>query len=251
MGDHGRLRLLFVDDSRFFREAFIASFGGPGSLYDIVEAEDAEQALDILARDSVDAALVDLLLPRMTGTELVERMRADERYASLPIVMMSTSDASALAQIAQEAGADGFIPKPFDLDGLHTVLDAALSAREVELPEPAGACITAQAMLESIPHIAMIVDENHEVVMANDLFYEATGTGIGECRLHCVSLVHGGRGAPPDCPLRESARTGRPVEREIGDTVLGRALVSVYPIDATVQGRGRVYLHIARPVGAG
>jgi class 3 adenylate cyclase/CheY-like chemotaxis protein len=79
----------------------------------VLTAGSGAEALDVLHRQDVDLVLLDIVMPGMDGYQVCRAIRADERLAFLPVVMITASgDQERLA--ALEAGADDFVAKPFD-----------------------------------------------------------------------------------------------------------------------------------------
>ncbi|HEX7097051.1 MAG TPA: response regulator [Acidimicrobiales bacterium] len=113
---------LVVDDSRATRTMLRGMLTKLG--FDVVEASHGVEALERLGTldTSVDFALVDWNMPEMDGLELVRSLRAERRYAELPVMMVTAeSDATQMAR-ALMAGADEYALKPIDLEGLETKL---------------------------------------------------------------------------------------------------------------------------------
>lgn len=81
--------------------------------YRVVGAPSGEAGLAVLAEDPVDVVLLDIVMPGMDGYEVCRRIRADERTAFLPVVMITASGDQEKV-LAIDAGADDFITKPFD-----------------------------------------------------------------------------------------------------------------------------------------
>lgn len=79
----------------------------------VLTATSGAEALTLLESEDVDVVLLDLLMPGMDGHEVCRRIRADERTAFLPVVMV-TASGSQQRLTALEAGADDFVTKPFD-----------------------------------------------------------------------------------------------------------------------------------------
>ena len=105
-------RVLIVDDSTSVRQQVSLALSGAG--YDVVEAIDGVDGADIIARGGDFAAVIcDVNMPRMNGLEMVERVRADGKNARLPILMLTTEGQPGLIQRAKQAGAKGWIVKPF------------------------------------------------------------------------------------------------------------------------------------------
>jgi class 3 adenylate cyclase len=81
--------------------------------YDVIAAGDGEQALDLVARGAPDLVLLDVMMPGLDGYAVCARLRENDDTALLPVIMVTSSDGSEKTK-AIEAGADDFIPKPFD-----------------------------------------------------------------------------------------------------------------------------------------
>ena len=81
--------------------------------YRVLTASSGEAGLAVLGREAVDVVLLDILMPGIDGYEVCRRIRADERTAFLPVVMITASGAQEKV-LAIEAGADDFLSKPFD-----------------------------------------------------------------------------------------------------------------------------------------
>ena len=108
--------ILAVDDSPSMRRmvAHVLRTGG----YQVLEAEDGEDALRILRSQRVDAVLTDQNMPRMDGLALVRRLRSLEEYSRTPIMLLTTESSPEMKQKGREAGATGWMVKPFDPDRL-------------------------------------------------------------------------------------------------------------------------------------
>src|SRR3712207_6163065 len=81
--------------------------------YHVRTAGSGRQALDELAKADIDLVLLDIVMPDMDGYQVCRAIRADERLAYLPVVMITASD-NQQRLAALEAGADDFVAKPFD-----------------------------------------------------------------------------------------------------------------------------------------
>lgn len=92
-------------------------------------AGSAEEALQILLGQSVSALVTDLHLPSMNGFELVSRVRAQPRYADLPIVMISGDSDPETPRNALRAGVNAFFPKPYSPSAVRQKLEQLIHAR--------------------------------------------------------------------------------------------------------------------------
>ena len=107
-------RILIVDDEKDFRE-FIASTLKEMGL-DVLEAASGSEALDVLSKESVTAVLADLVMPQMSGLELLRNIR--KRWPLVKVVILSGYGTVQNAVEAMKLGAFSFILKPLDVDDL-------------------------------------------------------------------------------------------------------------------------------------
>jgi diguanylate cyclase (GGDEF)-like protein len=82
--------------------------------FDVTVAHDGQEALEVIADDLPDLALLDVMMPRIDGVELCRRLRSDPLTASLPVIMLTAKSLSADKVVGLTAGADDYIIKPFD-----------------------------------------------------------------------------------------------------------------------------------------
>lgn len=111
------MKALLVEDSRAMRTfmgTIVRKLG--------IEVHEAEHGLDALDRidslDALDLLLVDWNMPEMNGYELVKHLRADETYAAMRIVMVTSESDLENMVSALEAGADEYLMKPFSAEEL-------------------------------------------------------------------------------------------------------------------------------------
>ncbi|MGH7409978.1 MAG: response regulator [Candidatus Methylomirabilis sp.] len=83
------------------------------SNYVLVEAHDGEAALDALTRQRPDLILMDVQLPKLSGLEVIRRIRADPALTQVPVIAITSFALSGDDQRALEAGSNAYIPKPF------------------------------------------------------------------------------------------------------------------------------------------
>lgn len=103
-------RILIVDDSSTVRKLMSNILQVEG--YEILEANDGAQALEVLAQESVDLAIIDLNMPQMDGIELIETIRQGEGDPDLPIIMLTTQTDEESRRKGLSAGANVFLVKP-------------------------------------------------------------------------------------------------------------------------------------------
>jgi CheY-like chemotaxis protein len=102
--------ILVVDDDAIQRELYVEVLQRAG--YACLEAADGEHALDSLRGDaSVEAVLLDRRMPRLDGLETLKRLKADERLASLPVILQTANAEGSEVQEIMAAGAYYYLPK--------------------------------------------------------------------------------------------------------------------------------------------
>jgi CheY-like chemotaxis protein len=115
-------RILVCDDDASLRELVRAVLG---PRYAFTEAADGKEALAAVRADPPDLLVLDIMLPGLGGLEVLAAIRADERIAELPVVVITAWN-HAEAE-AWSAGADRVVTKPFDPDVLSTAVEELLS----------------------------------------------------------------------------------------------------------------------------
>ncbi len=117
MSDYNPI-ILIVDDIVANRVTLVELLEGQG--YQLVEAEDGPTALRLVAETPPDLVLLDVMMPGMDGFEVCRKIRAELRTKEVPIVMVTALGDQASRLTGFEAGADGYVTKPFDLAELRS-----------------------------------------------------------------------------------------------------------------------------------
>jgi DNA-binding response OmpR family regulator len=94
--------------------------------YDVVQAHDGEQALQLALEQPPDLAVLDIMMPKLDGYELTRKLRVDERTRTMPIILLTALAQDADVAHGFEAGADDYIRKPFNPDELLARVRAVL-----------------------------------------------------------------------------------------------------------------------------
>ena len=109
-------RILTVDDSRTMRDLLMVALTQAG--YEVLQAEDGLLGLQVLQNESVDLIITDINMPRLDGFGFIEGVRQDALRRSIPILVLTTESDQAKKDRARQAGATGWIVKPFSPDKL-------------------------------------------------------------------------------------------------------------------------------------
>ena len=104
--------ILTVDDSASMRMLLKASLTAQG--YKIEAADDGQHGLDRMHEVKPDLLITDINMPKMDGFELIEAVRALPEFKGTPILVLSTEFSDEKKQRARDAGATGWITKPFE-----------------------------------------------------------------------------------------------------------------------------------------
>jgi two-component system, chemotaxis family, chemotaxis protein CheY len=116
--------ILAVDDSASMRQMVAFTLKGAG--FEVVEAADGNEALDLAKRKSVNLVLSDVNMPNMDGITLIRRLREVPAYKYTPMLMLTTESAGDKKQEGKAAGATGWIVKPFSPEQLLATINRVL-----------------------------------------------------------------------------------------------------------------------------
>ena len=114
------LRVLTVDDSRTILAMLHHTLSNAG--FEVLQAQDGQQGLDMLKHESVDVVITDINMPIMDGIEFIKNVRATGLHQSLPILILTTETSQDKRDQGKAAGGTGWIVKPFDPEKLISVI---------------------------------------------------------------------------------------------------------------------------------
>lgn len=112
-------RILVVDDDPVIRILITEYLGLHGHLVD--SAESGGGCFEKLKGDLPDLIVLDLMMPDMTGFDVLKRLKNDDRTASLPVIMLSANGNTETIAKGYEVHADRYVDKPFEI---RTILEA-------------------------------------------------------------------------------------------------------------------------------
>jgi CheY-like chemotaxis protein len=116
--------VLICEDEPALRELIRVSLKGP---YEFAEADDGEESLAIARRLRPDLVILDVMMPRRSGIEVLTELRRDEALASTPVIVLTAQPET--REEALQKGADRVIDKPFVPDDISTAVEEVLAAR--------------------------------------------------------------------------------------------------------------------------
>lgn len=126
--------VLIVEDDQDIVELLSLYLTGSG--YDVVTAENGEDALEQLRQHPADIALVDIMMPRMNGYDFIKALRATN---NIPVIIISARTQAADKIVGLDAGADGFIAKPFNPLEVTAQIRALLRRRATDVADALAA----------------------------------------------------------------------------------------------------------------
>jgi two-component system chemotaxis response regulator CheY len=109
-------RILTIDDSKTIRDMLMLTLADAG--FDVLQAVDGRDGLDVLDREQVDVVITDINMPIMDGYEVIRHMRSNSAHKTTPILVLTTESEADKKNLARAAGATGWMVKPFDPDRL-------------------------------------------------------------------------------------------------------------------------------------
>ncbi|MGD9727446.1 MAG: sigma-54-dependent transcriptional regulator [Nitrospiraceae bacterium] len=120
-------RVLLVDDEPRVRASLKLVLE---PVYDILEAADAQEGLELFKRESPDLVLLDVILPGTDGLTVLQTMRANG--PNTPVIMLTGTKSVKTAVDAMKLGAADYLSKPFDVEELRIVVDRTLNSHDLE-----------------------------------------------------------------------------------------------------------------------
>ncbi|MBX2809455.1 MAG: response regulator [Cellvibrionaceae bacterium] len=117
-------QVLVVDDSASMRNMVKATLMSAG--HQVKDAENGEAALNLAKSSSFDAVITDLNMPVMDGITLVKELRGLSSYTYTPILLLTTESAGDKKSAGKDAGATGWLVKPFNPEKLLSTVDRVL-----------------------------------------------------------------------------------------------------------------------------
>ncbi|RZA19378.1 MAG: response regulator [Lysobacteraceae bacterium] len=207
------LHLLVADDhaaNRMVLESVLQKAG-----HRVVVVEDGEAALDALAADHFDLALIDLHMPLLSGIDLLRQLRvmeAGERDRT-PVVVLSADATPASVQACTAAGAHAFIPKPFSVSRLlDAVAEIASGGGGGKPDEPRGAIATQFAAEALDPRV---LDELSALGMGSAFEADFVGQCVADARVALARMRRSGDDQDWD-EVREQAHALKGIAGNLG-----------------------------------
>ncbi len=126
---HSPPRILIVDDNETNRDILMTRLGLHG--YELIEAADGEEAIEVARKTLPDLILLDVMMPKLDGIEATKRLKADSALPFMPIILVTAKADSKDVVAGLEAGADEYLTKPVDQTSLVARVKSMLRVKEL------------------------------------------------------------------------------------------------------------------------
>jgi DNA-binding response OmpR family regulator len=123
----GTPTILVADDEEDLRE--LVSYRLSRSGYEVVEAVDGQEALELATERTPDLMVLDVMMPRLDGYELTRRVREQDSLRSVPVILLTARSQETDVSRGFDVGADDYLKKPFNPDELVARVRAVLGRR--------------------------------------------------------------------------------------------------------------------------
>ena len=128
-----KARLLIVDDDKDFVTALAVRLESRG--FWTIKAFDGEEGLGKVYAEKPDAIILDVIMPEMNGFDVCRKLKADENFKDIPVIMLTGRSEPGDVQTAKKIGADAYFTKPFELDMLLYEVYALLRSKKKKLTQ--------------------------------------------------------------------------------------------------------------------
>jgi two-component system chemotaxis response regulator CheY len=122
------MKIMIVDDSRVMRniiDRIVTSLG-----YDTIHAENGKEVMGILQNggEEIGLILLDWNMPELSGYQVLQAIRGNRDYRKIPVLIVSTDSEKDKTAMALDAGASGYLPKPFTPEELSAKIQKTLAS---------------------------------------------------------------------------------------------------------------------------
>jgi len=212
----GRPHVLLADDNADLRE-YVG--GILAARYDVTAVANGREALVAAQAGSFDLIVSDVMMPELDGFELLQAVRADDRIAATPFILLSARAGEEASLDGLLAGADDYVVKPFSADELLARVYAQLNAvsiRERATQELRSSEARFRTLAASLPHIVFESDAAGDVLFASDEYAAYTGlppeSALGS---GLIRIIHPDEAEESERRYRAAIASGEPFSDSI------------------------------------
>ncbi|MBI5701641.1 response regulator [Candidatus Saganbacteria bacterium] len=121
-------KILIIEDEKDTVSALSIRLKASG--YEVLAAYDGIEGLDMARNEHPDAILLDIMLPKLDGYKVSRMLKFDEKYKSIPIIIVTAKSDESQRRMGAEVGADAYIAKPFNPEELMNKLKEVLAQKK-------------------------------------------------------------------------------------------------------------------------
>ena len=186
-----KLEILIIEDDLDIRKLTHYNLTREG--YDVVEAGTGDDGLAYVQKEAIDLILLDLMLPGIDGLEVCRRIRADEQFKNIPIIMLTAKGEESDIVVGLEVGADDYVTKPFSPRVLVARVRAVLRRKKPVESTDESILNVKNIVIDSLRHEVRVDNEHVEMTRTEFevLKYLAQRPGWVRTRGQIVDAVHG------------------------------------------------------------
>ncbi|WP_017306564.1 response regulator transcription factor [Spirulina subsalsa] len=119
-------KILIVDDLTAELAAIAQAFSPEN--YHVLQAKDGDQALSLIEQENPDLVILDVIMPKINGFEVIREIRSNPKTEKLPVVFCSQKNTEIDKTWGMDLGADAYVSKPFDPQQLREIVNRLLMA---------------------------------------------------------------------------------------------------------------------------
>lgn len=177
-------RILAVDDEEDILFLVEETFVQAG--HQVMSTRDPKRVLPMARSGRFDAIVLDIMMPEVSGWELLEQLRRQEETESTPVVLLSALTSAADRIRGLRGGADDFLTKPFDPDELMARVDGLMSRRKAPTAAALEGGFEAQSIHEVLQQLVQSQKSGRLDINRRDAF---GGRELGQLRLHQGNII--------------------------------------------------------------
>ncbi len=125
--------VLVVDDDPSIRKMIVAALKRDSQLYTFAEAANGRDALELMRDQLPDVVVLDLMMPLVSGWDVLRERATDEELMKIPVIVVSANRDPEVA-VAVQSGICAFLPKPFDIGALSALVRSCITPPVSPIP---------------------------------------------------------------------------------------------------------------------
>lgn len=155
--------ILLVDDEPGVRESVQAYLDDDDAL-SVTAAENVTKAWELLQTFTPDLIISDIMMPKVSGYEFLEQLRADPRFKALPVIFLTARGMTGDRIQGYQAGCDAYLPKPFEPEELEAIVKNLLSRGEAIAQNQGSSETNLEGIAQDLREIKQFLGQQNQMV---------------------------------------------------------------------------------------